>query len=310
MGIYNPPPPIASQGATNSTLPIPHQPVPTGGDPPPRRQVWLAATMAVLVAAWPGDLEPRLQSPNAQQQKIAPLTLPTGTPPPPQSARAALTLQTLAATWAVSWDAQSAPKSAAWNVPVVVVAAAPPYVPLPRLIWTAWEPAPVLLPARVGSVAPTLASGQAPPTQDPPSAVLVPLVLTWATAWDAQTAPHGAAWIAGLTSYVPPPAVPWAIYTANLLVDPVRLPSVAPIAPFTPTLQVTGITRDAGGSPLGGVTVKLFLTATNVLVGSTVSDGSGTYAITVPSAGPYYLYAVKHGTPDVSGGTDDTLVGS
>jgi hypothetical protein len=77
---YNPQPP--SQGPSNSTLPLPHDPIPAQGDQPPRRQVGIVLVMAAVLAAWPPDLEPRLHRPNDQRQKIAPLTPIYGQQPP------------------------------------------------------------------------------------------------------------------------------------------------------------------------------------------------------------------------------------
>jgi hypothetical protein len=82
MGWFYPPPP-ASQGASSSTPPLPHDPIPAQGtSPPPLRQAALAVTMVAVLASWPSDLEPRLQRPNAQRTSIAPLTLTYGQQPP------------------------------------------------------------------------------------------------------------------------------------------------------------------------------------------------------------------------------------
>jgi hypothetical protein len=82
MGIfYNPPLPPTANNA--GTPPEPHVPIGNQGTSvPPRRAIAFAATMAILVSSWPADLEPRLQRPNDQQTKIAPLTLRYGSQPP------------------------------------------------------------------------------------------------------------------------------------------------------------------------------------------------------------------------------------
>lgn len=53
--------------------------------------------------------------------------------------------------------------------------------------------------------------------------------------------------------------------------------------------QITGITRDSGGTPLGNCQVDLFLQGSNTYVQSTVSDLGGNYLFTVPTNGPYYV---------------------
>ena len=76
-------------------------------------------------------------------------------------------------------------------------------------------------------------------------------------------------------------------------------------------LNVTGVTKDSTSTPLGSVTVSLFLTSTNALLGTTISDGSGNYAFPLFSpVGPFYLVAYKAGSPDVAGTTVNTLVAS
>lgn len=71
---------------------------------------------------------------------------------------------------------------------------------------------------------------------------------------------------------------------------------------------ITGVTRDAYGSPVGGVTVKLFLTSDDSRVDQTVSDPVGTFLVSSPYLTGHYLVAYKTGTPDVEGTTVNTLV--
>ena len=76
-------------------------------------------------------------------------------------------------------------------------------------------------------------------------------------------------------------------------------------------LHVLGVTKDSTSTPLGGVTVSLFLTSTNTLIGQTISDGSGNYDFPLFNPpGPFYLVAYKAGSPDVAGTTVNTLVAS
>lgn len=97
MGIYyNPPqPPMASNAGTP---PEPHAPIPSQGNQPPFRQVAAAVMMASVLAAWPADAEPRLQFPNNQQRKIAPLTL-AFEPQPPQIGTSQATQRVIYASW-------------------------------------------------------------------------------------------------------------------------------------------------------------------------------------------------------------------
>jgi len=78
----------------------------------------------------------------------------------------------------------------------------------------------------------------------------------------------------------------------------------------TSSLYITGVTRNSAGAALGGVTVDMFVSATDMFVTTTVSDGSGNYSIQVLVSGPFYLVAYKAGSPDVAGTTVNTLVGS
>jgi hypothetical protein len=77
----------------------------------------------------------------------------------------------------------------------------------------------------------------------------------------------------------------------------------------THTLYViTGSTRDASGGLLAGVSVKLFLTATDVLIDSTVSDVSGQFIVKSPYyPDGHYLVYYKAGSPDVHGASVNTL---
>lgn len=82
------------------------------------------------------------------------------------------------------------------------------------------------------------------------------------------------------------------------------------VIPGAPLMSVTGVTKDSGGSPLGGCTVKCYRTSDDSLVGTTVSDGSGNYSFVVGQGQLYYCAAWKAGAPDVAGATDNNLVGS
>jgi hypothetical protein len=157
--------------------------------------------------------------------QLAPLTLPTGTAPIPTSPLSVSEIAQIVATWAVSWDAQTAPDNAAWNAPSVAILA---HTPLPALIWTAWEPPPPL-PVRPIQIATlTLPTGVTPVPSGPLSvSKLTPLVATWAQSWDAQTAPKNAAWNVPALPLVAHTPIPGLIWTAW---DP---PPPLPVRPVT-----------------------------------------------------------------------------
>jgi hypothetical protein len=71
--------------------------------------------------------------------------------------------------------------------------------------------------------------------------------------------------------------------------------------------RISGVSRDATGNPLAGVTVNLFRTADNVVIGSTVSDGSGNWLFYSVSGDPFYVVEYKSGAPDVFGTSPNNL---
>jgi hypothetical protein len=68
-----------------------------------------------------------------------------------------------------------------------------------------------------------------------------------------------------------------------------------------------GISRDQYGSPLGGVTMKLFHTVDNALVDVEVSDAAGNYTLITPFLDAHYIVAHKTASL-VSGATLDNLI--
>lgn len=80
----------------------------------------------------------------------------------------------------------------------------------------------------------------------------------------------------------------------------------------------TGVTRDAYGTALGGVLVKLFKTSDgsypgtkDILMDEVVSDVSGNFQVTTAYyPDPHYLVTYKTGSPDVQGTTVNTLIGA
>lgn len=75
-------------------------------------------------------------------------------------------------------------------------------------------------------------------------------------------------------------------------------------------LAFVGYTRDAYGSPVGGCTVRVFVTSTNELVSRVVSDTNGRYEATSPYFVAHYLVVHKTGAPDIAGASVDTLTPS
>lgn len=73
---------------------------------------------------------------------------------------------------------------------------------------------------------------------------------------------------------------------------------------------LSGVTRDAAGSPLGTCIVQEFRTADDSYVHQTTSDASGNYAIPASNLLQHFLVAYKPGSPDVAGTTVNTLTGS
>lgn len=72
---------------------------------------------------------------------------------------------------------------------------------------------------------------------------------------------------------------------------------------------ISGVTRDAAGSPLAGCTVRLFNALTNANEQTVVSDAGGNYAFTVDPTQVYYVVGYIAGSPDRAGTTVNTLVG-
>lgn len=73
---------------------------------------------------------------------------------------------------------------------------------------------------------------------------------------------------------------------------------------------ISGVTRDSNGFPLGGCTVNLFYSSSNILAQTTISDGSGNYSFTVDKTVQFYEVSYKAGAPDVAGTSVNTLAGS
>lgn len=71
-----------------------------------------------------------------------------------------------------------------------------------------------------------------------------------------------------------------------------------------------GVTADAYGSPLGGVTVKLFRSSDDRKVDQIVSDPVGKFVVGSPYyPDTHYITYYKSGSPDVRGHSTNTLIG-
>lgn len=100
-----------------------------------------------------------------------------------------------------------------------------------------------------------------------------------------------------------------ALDFGELSISPWVLPPPVPSG-ANGRLGFNGFTRDASGGVIGGVTVKLFLTATDVKQSETVSDAGGLFVVSTAEAGAHYLLFYKTGTPDISGTTVNTMLGA
>lgn len=75
-----------------------------------------------------------------------------------------------------------------------------------------------------------------------------------------------------------------------------------------PVWKIQGVTKDSGGSPIGGIIVDLFLTVTDVKVDSCVSDAAGNYQLWTPYQGQNHYCVATNGST-LAGATINTLQG-
>lgn len=69
--------------------------------------------------------------------------------------------------------------------------------------------------------------------------------------------------------------------------------------------SLNGITTDAINAALGGVSLHVFSTGTDLEVADIVSDASGAWDVAIYTEGTtYYVWAWKAGTPNVFGASD------
>ncbi len=178
-----------------------------------------------ILAAW----EPPWIAPPIPVE-IAPLTLTYGAQPPPQPALSIIELQAIVATWVQTWNAQTAPKNAAWNVPPIPSPVA--YAPIPRSIWSAWEPPWIQPPRPVSVVTLTLPTGMAPPlTRAELSRQLAAAVAAWTPDAPAPPALLRSTVFAVLLAQPPNtelPALIWRAWEEPFVSPPGRV-SIAPL---------------------------------------------------------------------------------
>ena len=79
---------------------------------------------------------------------------------------------------------------------------------------------------------------------------------------------------------------------------------------FKGRFAISGVTRDALGTPIAGCTVSLFRgDAFNTFIQTLISDGSGAYTFSLgDNSGIFWLRAYLAGAPDLAGTTVNTLV--
>lgn len=253
MGLFQPDPRFVQLGNVNSTLPVPHAPIPAQGDDPPRRQVATAVLLATVVGLWPAStLDPVLGAPNNARVTIAPLTLTYGDQPPRIGVRTRMPAQlfvppefvplpsrlrsvvprvaavdqppvvgrssllAIVRAWIQGWDSQHAGTTASWDVPPPVVSTYTPPAAYPAHILAASQVPPPLPAQRVRSVVPLLARGDAPPIRGPHSPQRW-IVASWADPLITPRAGPSASWIVSVVVTVTPRTVQLVASRSNTL---------------------------------------------------------------------------------------------
>jgi hypothetical protein len=83
------------------------------------------------------------------------------------------------------------------------------------------------------------------------------------------------------------------------------------LPPLSRPQIISGITKDASGSPLGGCTVRLYRTSDDAMREVVTSDANGAYTFSAINDGAsYYCVAYKASGPDVAGTTVNILAGA
>ncbi len=184
---------------------------------------------------WAANQPPDPQ-PVQRLRSIVP-TFPTVSQPMPQPPLSVAEITHVVSTWQQSWDAQTYPDNAAWNIPSVAILA---HTPAPQLIWTAWEPPPPLPVRPVQIAALTLPTGVQPIPSGPLSVLkLAQFNAAWQQTWGTQTAPESAAW------NIPPAAAPPHVGPPQAIWDANQLPWYGPPEP----VQIAPLTLVYGQQP-------------------------------------------------------------
>jgi hypothetical protein len=76
-----------------------------------------------------------------------------------------------------------------------------------------------------------------------------------------------------------------------------------------PIYRIVGVTKDSGGTPVGNVSVDLYLTVTDLLIKSTISDPNGVFGFGIDDNTTKYYIRAWRLAPPIQGTTVDTLVG-
>jgi hypothetical protein len=244
MAFFYPPPP-PSQSASYAP-PVPHEPQGSTGDQPPRRQVQTVLAMALVLASWPADLEPRLQAPNNQQVKNAAVIPPPPFVPPqipyvPQ-------FHPIIGQWTVDWAAQTIHGNAAVIPPPPIVQPPVPYdTPLTH-VYGQWLPAwPAQRAFGTAAVLPPPPAANPPFARQPASILTawhdpvdIELIATWTIAPDNPDPPPIAGPITATELSIVQRAWPtdWPAQTTRHLVPP---PAGLPPVPVQPAPSRTAI---------------------------------------------------------------------
>lgn len=110
-------------------------------------------------------------------------------------------------------------------------------------------------------------------------------------------------------------ATPWwpnrSAFVGDLAVDISMMEAVFYLPEITKGMNsrfgYQGTTRDVNNSPLGGCTVKLFLTSDDSKVTPDItSEPDGAFIISTPNYAPHYIVTRKSGSPEVAGVTVST----
>lgn len=72
--------------------------------------------------------------------------------------------------------------------------------------------------------------------------------------------------------------------------------------------EITGVTRNSSGTVLASCAIDLFEAGSDLLKDRVVSGADGSFTLSNPGTGPFYLVAYKAGSPDVAGTTVNTLM--